>query len=154
MREAVFSWFRSDKRRKKIREDQRFLTARARRLLQSYLAADDRQKQQYYEVIAGAAAACHPVISDLRLENLKVAQASAEAAVKVVKSRTQKSMEESDPTAALITDAYATVAIAYRRASAAYAIDEEMQKLGTAAVHLVTIANSYVAAQADEVVQK
>jgi hypothetical protein len=49
--------------------------------------------------------------------------------------------------AALITDAYATVAIAYRRASTAYARDEEMQKLGTAAVHLVTIATSHVAAQ-------
>ena len=146
----MFSWFRSDKRRKKIREDQRFLKARARRLLQRYLAADDRQKQQYYEVIAGAAAACHPGISDPRLEDVKVAQASAEAAVKVVKSRTQKSMEESDPLAVLITDAYATVAIAYRRASAAYTIDEEMQKLGTAAVHLVTIANSYVAAQSRE----
>src|SRR4029453_16882091 len=37
----------------------------------------------------------------------------------------------------------------YRRASAAYAIDEEMQKLGTAAVHLLTIAMSYMAAQTD-----
>ena len=54
----------------------------------------------------------------------------------------------------MITDAYATVAIAYRRASAGYTIDEEMQKLGTAAVHLITIANSYVTAQGDEVVGK
>ena len=29
----------------------------------------------------------------------------------------------------------ATVAVAHRRASAAYTIDEDMQKLGTAAVH-------------------
>ena len=56
--------------------------------------------------------------------------------------------------AALITDAYATVAIAYRRASAAYTMDEEMQQLGTAAVHLLTIATSYMAAQADEALHK
>ena len=54
----------------------------------------------------------------------------------------------------MITNAYATVAIAYRRASAAYAGDEEMQQLGTAAVHLLTIAISYMAAQVDEVAQK
>jgi hypothetical protein len=39
------------------------------------------------------------------------------------------------------------VALAYRRASATYTPDEEMQKLGTAAVHLLTIANSYMANQ-------
>lgn len=144
----MFSWFRSDKRRKKIREDQRYLEGRARRLLQSYLAADDKQKQQYYEVIAGAAAACHPSASDPRLEDVKVAQASAEAAIKIVKLRYRQAIDEKDHVAVLITDAYATVAIAYRRAAAVYTIDEKMQKLGTAAVHLVTIANSYMAAQA------
>ena len=36
------------------------------------------------------------------------------------------------------------------RASAAYTVDEEMQKLGTAAVHLLTIATSYMAAQSAE----
>jgi hypothetical protein len=54
----------------------------------------------------------------------------------------------------LIIDAYATVAIAYRRSSTTYTRDEEMQKLGTAAVHLLTIATSYMSAQADEVAQK
>lgn len=52
-----------------------------------------------------------------------------------------------DHTEKLITDAYATVAIAYRRAAAIYTLDEKMQQLGTAAVHLVTIANSFMAAQ-------
>jgi hypothetical protein len=41
-----------------------------------------------------------------------------------------------DPLQVLITDAYATVAIAYRRAAAVYILDE-VQKMGTAAVHLV-----------------
>jgi hypothetical protein len=142
--------FRSDKRRKKIREDQRYLEARARRLLGSYLDAGDREKQQYYEVIAGAAAACHPSVSDPRLEDVKIAQASAEAAIKIFKFRAQEFSDANDRLAQTITDAYATVAIAYRRAAAVYILNKDMQKLGTAAVHLVTIANSYIAAQSGE----
>jgi len=37
--------------------------------------------------------------------------------------------------------------MAYRRAAATYVLDEEMQQIGTAAVHMVTIATSYMAAQ-------
>ena len=44
--------------------------------------------------------------------------------------------------------AYATVAVAYRRAAGVYAIDEEMQ-LGTAAVHLLTKATSHMKAHPD-----
>lgn len=43
-----------------------------------------------------------------------------------------------------ITDAYATVTMAYQRAAGTYTIDKEMQQLGTAAVHLLTIATSYM----------
>jgi hypothetical protein len=143
----VFSWFRSDKRRKNTREDRRFLEARARRLLAGYLAADDQQKKQYYEVIAGAAAACQPGVSDPNVEDLIRARASAETALKVVKCREQQVIDSNDHPHEMITDAYATVAIAYRRAAAIYTLDEKMQQLGTAAVHLVTIANSYMAAR-------
>jgi hypothetical protein len=80
------------------------------------------------------------------LEGVQLAQVAAEAAFKVVTQR-EHAIDDNDHLAALITDAYATVAIAYRRASAAYTFDKEMQKLGTAAVHLVTIATSHVAAQ-------
>ena len=75
-------------------------------------------------------------------------------ALKVVKLREQQRSADNDQVNALITDAYATVAIAYRRASAAYTVDKEMQQLGTAAIHLVTIATSYMTAQADEADQK
>ena len=81
--------------------------------------------------------------------NAQLAQAAAEAALKVVKLREHQRTADNDQVAALITDAYATVAIAYRRASAAYTVDKEMQQLGTAAVHLVTIATSYMAAQSE-----
>lgn len=142
----MFSWFKPNKQREMIREDRKHLEARARRLLKEYLSADAPQKQRYYEVIDGAAAACEPGVSNPNLENVQLTQAAAEAALNVVKQR--QAIADKDQVAVLITDAYATVAIANRRASAAYTSDSEMQQLGTAAVHLVTIATSYMAAQA------
>jgi hypothetical protein len=150
---TVFSWFKLNRRRE-IRQDRKHLEARARRLLKSYLSADAPQKQRYYEVIAGAAAACQPGVSDPNLENPQLNHAAAEAALKVVKGRERQAIEDNDQLAELITDAYATVAIAYRRASTAYAVDKGMQQLGTAAVHLLTIATSYMAAQSEDIPQK
>lgn len=131
-----------------IREDRKHLEARARRLLKGYLSADAPRKQRYYEVIAGAAAACEPNISDPTSENLQLMQAAAEAAFKVVMERQHQAIADKDQVGSMITDAYATVAIAYRRASAVYSESEDMQKLGTAAVHLLTIANSQINSQA------
>ena len=150
----MFSWFKPNKQRARIREDRKYLEARARRLLKGYLSADAARKQRYYEVVAGAAAACQPGVSDPNLENSQLAQAAAETARAVVRERERRAKADKDQVSALITDAYATVAIAYRRASAGYTTDEEMQKLGTAAVHLVTIANSHVAAQSREAPQR
>ena len=39
---------------------------------------------------------------------------------------------------------------AYHRAAGVYTLDKEMQELGTAAVHLLTMATSYANAQNDE----
>ena len=150
----MFSWFRPNSQREKIRKDRKHLEARARRLLKNYLSADEPQKRRYYEVITGAAAACQPDVSDPKLEGVQLAQASAEVALKVVSVREHQAFGDNEQLAELITDAYATVAIAYRRASAAYTVDEEVKKLGTAAVHLLTIATSYMAAHSDETPQK
>jgi hypothetical protein len=139
----VFSWFRSNSQRKQIREDRKYLETRARRLLKSYLSADGPRKQRYYEVVAGAVAACQPSVSDPSLENIRAAQDIAEAALRVVKLRDQRQMD-GDPLQSMITDAYAVLAIAHRRAATGYTIDSEMQQLGTAAVHLVTMATSYM----------
>ena len=144
----MFSW--SNSHHRKIRDDRRYLETRARRLLQSYLTSSELQKRQYYQVIAGAAAACQPGVSDAGLENEKIAELAAEAAIKVVKGVIRKAKDEYDHSAVLITDAYATVAIAYRRAAAAYTADKEMEQLGTAAVHLVTIANSFMNAESEQ----
>ena len=50
---------------------------------------------------------------------------------------------EAGSNAAFIIDAYATVAIAYHRAAGIYSEAKPMQELGTAAVHLLTMATSH-----------
>ena len=148
----MFSWFASDGRRRSIREDRKYIVGRARRFLLSYLTSDDPHKQQYYHVVAGAAAACQPQTADPRLPNTELSKIIAETALQVVKVRERQGNRNDDQLGSLITDAYATVAMAYRRAAAIYILDEEMQQIGTAAVHMVTIANSYMAAQAGDMV--
>jgi hypothetical protein len=140
----VFRWLRPNSQRKQVRQDRKFLETRSRRLLKSYLAADGPRKQRYYEAIAGAAAGCQAAnLFGPALENTQFAHDTAEAALNVVRQRELRHMD-GDDVQSMITDAYATVAIAYRRAAAAYTIDNEMQRLGTAAVHLVTMATSYM----------
>src|SRR5215475_9904235 len=146
----MLSWFKSDRRRKAIREDRKYIVGRARRFLLSYLTSDDPQKQRYYELVAGAAAACQPQVADPKLQNTELSKIVAETALRVVKVREQQVDDNDGQLASLITDAYATVAMAYRRAAAVYVLDEEMQQIGTAAVHLVTIANSHMAAQSPD----
>jgi hypothetical protein len=150
---TVLGWFKPNRRREQIREDRKYLEPRARRLLKSYLSADEPRKRQYYEVVAGAAAGCQPGVTDPNLEGVQLAQAAAEVAFKVVKNREHQAIDDNDQVATLIIDAYATVGIAYRRASTAYTRDEEMRKLGTAAVHLLTIATSYMAAPSEHIPQ-
>jgi hypothetical protein len=146
----MVSWFKSDRRRKAIREDRKYVVGRARRFLLSYLTSDDPQKRRYYELVAGAAAACQPQAADPKLQNTELSKIVAETALRVVKLREQQVDDNDGQLASLITDAYATVAMAYRRAAAVYVLDEEMQQIGTAAVHLVTMANSYMAAQSPD----
>ena len=58
-------------------------------------------------------------------------------------------VKRNDRVGDFVTDACATVAIAYHRAAAVYVADADMQELGTAAVHLLTMATSYTNAQND-----
>ena len=44
-------------------------------------------------------------------------------------------------------NACATVAVAYHRAAGVYVADEKMKELGSAAVHLLTMATLYIRAQ-------
>ena len=58
-------------------------------------------------------------------------------------------IKEGDRIGNFVTDACATVAVAYHRAAGIYVDDEKMQELGTAAVHLLTMATSYTNAHKD-----
>ena len=103
----MFSWFRGNSRRRKIREDRKYLEARARRFLKNYLAAEGATKHRYYEAVEGASTACHPGITNPALEDVHIAEATAEAALKVVKRRGQRASDSHEDLAMLITDAYA-----------------------------------------------
>ena len=140
----MIDWVGSIVRRKQIRTDQKILEKRVRHFLERYLAADAASKNQFYQVVAGAAAACQQSFRDPTLEDTELAQATSDLAFKVVQSRSRR-CTAADSVQSMITDAYATIAIAHRRAAAAYTADPEMQRLGTAAVHLVTMATSYMA---------
>jgi hypothetical protein len=128
--------------RKIIRQDRKYLEARVRRFLSDYLSATEIQKNQFYDVVAGAAAGCHPEGAISHLENIRVAEMTAESANAVVRRRVQTGKDSHSNIDRFITDAYATTTLAYRRAAGTYVDDERMQQLGTAAVHLLTIANS------------
>jgi hypothetical protein len=143
----MLNWLKPDGRRKSIRNDRKYIVGRARRLLLGYLGSDDLQKRRYYELVAGAAAACQPEAPNPGLSNTDSSNEIAQRAFRVVKGRVRQASADRDDLQKSITDAYATVAMAYRRAAAIYVLDEEMQQIGTAAVHMVTIANSYMAAQ-------
>lgn len=141
----MFRWMQIDPRRKIIQEDRRYVVRRAQRFLRSYLASDSAGKLRVYEAIGGASAACRPFTNPVA-EDAQIAGATAQTAFGVVKRRSKKGDDGKDQSAIFITDAYATVTIAYRRAAGEYTLHPDLQQLGTAAVHLLTITTSYMTA--------
>jgi hypothetical protein len=146
---TVFGWLKSERRerRRKIRLDRKHLEARSQRFLKRYLNADETLKPQFYRAVDEVSKQCQPAKSGLpppELEDAQIAEVTSSAAMKIVVAR--NALKKDDPTADFVTDACATVAIAYHRAAGVYTLDKEMQELGTAAVHLLTIATSYMRA--------
>ena len=142
----MFEWTKINRKRRTIvRQDRKYLEARVRRFLSDYLSATEAQKSRFYAAVAGASAGCHPEHSISQLENTRVAEMTAESANEVVMRRVAMRKDGEDSLETFITDAYATTTLAYRRAAGTYADDKRMQQLGTAAVHLLTIANSAMA---------
>jgi hypothetical protein len=70
---------------------------------------------------------------------------ASSAAMRIVLERAGSKQDDRLP----ILCAHATVAVAYHRSAGVYIADQDMQELGTAAVHLLTIATSYVGAQTE-----
>ena len=144
----VFGWFKSEQRerRRQIRLDRKHLEARSRRFLKSYLNADQTRKHHFYRAVEEVSKQCYPARLGLpppELEDAQIAEANSNAAMKIVLERGAK---KDDRISDFVTDACATVGIAYHRAAGVYTMDKEMQELGTAAVHLLTIATSYMRA--------
>jgi len=143
----VFGWFKSEQRerRRKVRLDRKHLEARSRRFLKNFLNADQTRKPQFYRAVDAATGQCYPADALLspELDDAQIAEATSTAAMKIVLER----IAPNDRVANFVTDAFATVGIAYHRAAGVYTADKEMEKLGTAAVHLLTMANSYISAQ-------
>jgi hypothetical protein len=148
----VFGWPKSERwQRRRIRLDRKHLEARARRFLEAFLNADQTQKPQFYRAVEEASKQFRPSGLGLpppELEDNEIAEATSRAAMKKVLER--EALKTDDRTADFITDAYATVAIAYHRAAGVYTMDQDMQELGTAAVHLLTMATSYMNAQKND----
>ena len=144
----MFSWrwpqSERGERRSKVRRDRKYLEPRSRRFLKIYLNAGETRKPAFYKVLQEASRQCFPTQSGLPspdLDDTEIAEATSSAAMKAVLER---AIFQKGDRADFVTDAYATVGVAYHRAAGVYVLDKDMQELGTAAVHLLTIATSYM----------
>jgi hypothetical protein len=129
-------------RRRIIKDDQMYLEASARSFLANYLQANEADKELYYHAVSGASAGCQPTNAVAQLDSRQIAEMTADIASRVARQRQQRAELIEDSQQRFITDAFATTAIAYRRAAGTYVDNEKMQQLGTAAVHLLTMATS------------
>ena len=151
-REEMFGWFKPERRerRRKVRQDRKHLEERARRFLKRYLEADDTRKPQFYRAVEEISRTCQPAelsSAASSLDDSRIAEAASQAAMQMVMDYNRRLDHKGNQIGDFVTDACATVAVAYHRAAAVYVEDEEMQELGTAAVHLLTMATSYMIAQ-------
>lgn len=140
----MFGRFKIERQRRAIiRQDRQYLEARARHFLEGFLLASDLDKDRYFGVVAAVAAACQPDNVVSFSENLQVAEITAATASAVVMRRILIEQDRpGDRAYAFMTDACATAAVAFRRAAGVYVGNKKMQRLGTAAVHLLTMATS------------
>ena len=129
----MFGWFKSERRerRKKVRRDRKRLEVRARRVLKSYLEADEARKPEYYRAVEDISNKCRPPDLDFSQPDLndgQIAEATSKAAMQMVVEREYRRVGD------FVTEGV-------------YEADADMQELGTAAVHLLTMATSYINAQ-------
>ena len=146
----MFGWLKSESRarRKKVRLDRKHLEERARRFLKGYLEADNTRKPHFYRAVEDVSKKCQPAELDFvnDVDDHRIAEATSQTAMKMVLDRTAR-IKGDDRVGNFVTDACATVAVAYHRAAGIYVEDQPMQELGTAAVHLLTMATSYTNTQ-------
>ena len=143
----MFGWFKSERRerRKKVRQDRKHLEERVRRFLKSYLDAEELRKPQFYRAVEDISKKCQPDMGPPQLDDGQIAEATSQTAMQMLLDRVAQ-LGGNDKVADFVADACATVAVAYHRAAGVYVADEKMKELGTAAVHLLTMATSYTLA--------
>ena len=102
------------------------------------------RKPEFYRAVEDVSKECQPAdlgLGQPYLDDSQIAEATSRAALQMVLDRANDKVED------FVTDACATVAVAYHRAAGVYEVDAEMKELGTAAAHLLTMATSYINAQ-------
>jgi hypothetical protein len=148
---TLLGWINSEswEKRRKVRFDRKHLEAKTRRFLIRYLAADQTRKPKFYRAIEDVSRECRAEIGVplSQLEDSQIAEATSEVAIKAVLAQEKRAKKKDSSVSHFMIDASATVAVAYRRASRVYTVDKDMQELGTAAVHLLTMATSYMNGQ-------
>ena len=147
----MYGWFKSERRerQKKIRQDRKHLEERVRRFLKGYLNADQVRKPEFYRAVEDVSKECQPAELSLGqpdVDDSQIAEATSQAALQMVLDRAGR-FSANDKVEGFVTDACATVAVAYHRAAGVYVADEKMKELGTAAAHLLTMATLYIRAQ-------
>ena len=115
----MFATFKLRRQQRNIaRHDRQYLESRVRRFLERYLSATQPDKDHFLEVVAAVALACQPENVLSFSENVQVAEITAGTASAVVMRRREAEKDRpDDPAFAFMTDATATVAVAYRRAA-------------------------------------
>jgi len=125
--------------------DREHLEQRVRRFLKGYLEADEMRKPHFYRALDGISRKCCPAelsSPQFDVDDSRIAETTSAAAMKMFLERMARVKKE-DRVGNFVTDSCATVAVAYHRAAGVYDGDDEMKELGTAAVHLLTMATSY-----------
>jgi hypothetical protein len=130
----MFGWFKSERRQrqKKVRQDRKHLEERARRFLKGYLDADQVRKPEFYRAVEDISKECQPAELSLGqpdVDDSQIAEATSQAALQMVLDRAGR-FSADDKVEDFVTDACATVAVAYHRAAGVYIADEKMKELG------------------------
>jgi hypothetical protein len=125
--------------------DRKRLEPKVRRFLLAYLDAALEQKARYREAISDAAQRCRTAADPAELlSNASAATANAAARI-VLEIDAECGMKElrfglADPTLGFAADTYAAVAMGFRCVAGAYAEDQALENLGTAAAKMIILA--------------
>jgi hypothetical protein len=84
----VFGWlkFEQRERRRKVRLNRKHLEARSRGFLKNFLDADETRKPHFYQAVETASEQCHPAEPLAELDDAQIAEATSDAAMKMVLS--------------------------------------------------------------------